>query len=89
VPVPQGGSAPALSQASIDYAEQLGGSSHEGGRLYLIVGARAASEREAYRDEPSDENVGFARRAFSDAAVARATVRAADPVPVYEDMVGE
>jgi hypothetical protein len=65
------------------------GSSHEGERLYLIVGAHCASEREAYRDEPSGENVGFARRAFPDAAVVRATVRTADPVPVYEDMVGE
>ncbi len=128
VPVPQGDSARALSRASIDYAKQLGGSSHEGEGLYLLVGARAASEREAqslldaaiplfgdmqsyfivqrsdafeglgsedwvvveaYRDEPSDKNVGFAQRAFPDATVVRVTVRTADPMPVYEDMVGE
>jgi hypothetical protein len=129
VSAPQGDSVPALSQASIDYAKQLGGSSHEGEDLYLVVGARVASEREAqslldaaiplfgdmqsyfiiqrsdafdglgsggdwvvieaYRNEPSDENVAFAQRAFPGATVVRVTVRTADPVPVYEDMVGE
>ena len=128
VPVSQGDSVPALSQASMDYAKQLGGSSHEGESLYLVVGARVASESEAqslldaaiplfgdmqsyfivqrsdafdglgagdwvvveaYRDEPADENVGLAQRAFPDATVMRVTVRTADPVPVYEDVVGE
>ena len=42
---------------------------------------------EAYRSEPSQENLDFDRRGFPDAYVASATVRTADPIPVYEDVV--
>jgi hypothetical protein len=44
---------------------------------------------ETYRAEPSEENLSFDRRGFPDAYVKRATVRTSDPIPVYEDMVGE
>ena len=43
---------------------------------------------EAYRDEPSPDELAFARRAFPDAYVKSATVKTADPIPVYEEMVG-
>jgi hypothetical protein len=43
---------------------------------------------EAYRSEPSAENLDFGRRGFPDAYVKQATVRTVDPIPVYEDMVG-
>jgi len=43
---------------------------------------------EAYRSEPSPENLDFDRRGFPDAHVERATVRTSDPIPVYEDVVG-
>lgn len=43
---------------------------------------------EAYRSEPSPENLDFGRRGFPDAYVKQATVRTVDPIPVYEDMVG-
>lgn len=43
---------------------------------------------EAYRAQPSQENIDFDRRGFPDAYVKQATVRTADPIPVYEDMVG-
>jgi hypothetical protein len=43
---------------------------------------------EAYRNEPSPENLEFDRRGFPDAQVESATVRTADPIPVYEDVVG-
>jgi len=43
---------------------------------------------EAYRGEPSAENIDFDRRGFPDAYVKQATVRIVDPIPVYEDMVG-
>ena len=43
---------------------------------------------EAYRAEPSQENIDFDRRGFPGAYVTQATVRTADPIPVYEDMVG-
>ncbi len=42
---------------------------------------------EAYRNEPSPENLDFGRRGFPDAYVRHATVRTSDPIPVYEDMV--
>lgn len=43
---------------------------------------------EAYRKHPSPEILDFARRAFPDAYVKRATVGVSAPVPVYEDLVG-
>jgi hypothetical protein len=43
---------------------------------------------EAYRDEPSTENLDFGRRAFPDAYVKSATVLTSDPIPVYEDRLG-
>jgi hypothetical protein len=43
---------------------------------------------EAYRGEPSAENLDFDRRGFSDAYVKQATVKTADPIPVYEEVVG-
>ena len=39
---------------------------------------------EAYRSEPSPENLDFDRRGFPDAYVESATVRTSDPIPVYE-----
>lgn len=42
---------------------------------------------EAYRKQPSTENLQFAKRGFVGAYVKRATVRTADPIPVYEDLV--
>jgi hypothetical protein len=44
---------------------------------------------ETYRAEPSEENLSFDRRGFPEAYVKSATVRTSDPIPVYEDMVGE
>ncbi|MBN1893939.1 hypothetical protein JW906_05570 [bacterium] len=44
---------------------------------------------EAYREQPSAENVQFAQRAFPNAAVKQVLVRTEDPIPVYEDMTGE
>ena len=43
---------------------------------------------EAFRSEPSPENLAFDRRGFPDAYVKSATVRTSDPIPVYEDLVG-
>lgn len=43
---------------------------------------------EGYRATPDETNLQFARRAFPDAYVKRATVRTGDPIPVYEDLVG-
>jgi heat shock protein HslJ len=43
---------------------------------------------EAYRTAPDESNLQFARRAFTDAYVKTATVKTADPIPVYEDIVG-
>ena len=43
---------------------------------------------EAYRSEPSSENLDFDHRGFPDAYVKQATVRTADPIPVYEEVVG-
>ena len=43
---------------------------------------------EAYRDEPSAENLDFARRAFPEAHVVEATVLTEDPIPVYEEIMG-
>jgi hypothetical protein len=42
---------------------------------------------EAYRKKPSQEDLDLARRAFPDAYVKSATVRANAPIPVYEDRV--
>ena len=44
---------------------------------------------EAYRGEPSQENLQFGRRGFPDVYVKQATVKTEDPIPVYEDMVGQ
>jgi hypothetical protein len=43
---------------------------------------------EAYRDEPSAENLDFGRRAFPDLQVVKATVLTGDPIPVYEEIMG-
>lgn len=43
---------------------------------------------EAYRDEPSSENLDFGRRGFPDAQVVEATVLTEDPIPVYEELMG-
>ena len=43
---------------------------------------------EAYRGEPSAENLDFDGRGFSEANVKQAIVKTADPIPVYEDVVG-
>ncbi len=43
---------------------------------------------EAYRDEPSAENLDFGRRAFPDLKVVEATVLSDDPIPVYEEIMG-
>ncbi|MCE5254261.1 MAG: hypothetical protein LLG45_08680 [Actinomycetia bacterium] len=43
---------------------------------------------EAYRDEPSEEALAFARRGFPDAYVKEATVLTEDPIPVYEELMG-
>ena len=43
---------------------------------------------EAYRDEPSAENLDFGRRGFPDAQVTEATVLTEDPIPVYEELMG-
>jgi hypothetical protein len=44
---------------------------------------------EAYRDYPSAENIDFGRRPFPDAYVKSAVVLTDDPIPVYEDMMGD
>lgn len=44
---------------------------------------------EAYEKRPSEENLQFARRGFPKAYVKQATVLTADPLPVYEQLVGE
>lgn len=43
---------------------------------------------EAYKENPSAENVDFGRRGFPNAYVLRATVKTSDPIPVYEDRLG-
>jgi hypothetical protein len=43
---------------------------------------------EAYRGEPGD-NIGLGARAFHDIYVKRATVKTSDPIPVYEDLLGQ
>ena len=43
---------------------------------------------EAHLDEPSAEDLEFARRGFPDAYVKTATVDTSDPLPVYEDVLG-
>jgi hypothetical protein len=116
-----------VSADSLAYAKSLGGTSHEGEKLYFVIGASVETEEEAqalleeatprfgdmqsyfivqlsdnfegmepgwwvvieaYRSEPSAENLDFGRRGFPDAYVKQATVKTADPIPVYEDMVG-
>lgn len=116
----------AVSERSIAYAEGLGGTSHDGEALYLIIGASVESEEEAqakldaatptfgdmqsyfiiqssdnfqglapgwwivieaYRADPSPENLDFAKRGFPNAYVKQATVATQDPIPVYEDLV--
>ena len=115
-----------MSPESIEYARSLGGSSHQGEALYLVVGASVDTEElaqsalvaaiplfgdmqsyfivqrsdnfdglppgswvviEAYRDQPSSENLEFGRRGFPDASVSRVVVATANPIPVVEDMV--
>ena len=44
---------------------------------------------EAYRAYPSQDNIDFDRRPFPDAYVKSAVVLTDDPIPVYEDMVGD
>jgi len=44
---------------------------------------------EAYRAQPSAENIQFAKRAFPDAVIRKVVARNRDPIPVYEDMTGE
>ena len=117
----------AISAAASVYAEDLGGTSHQGQTLYFVVGASVGSEEEAqilldeagmsfgdmeayfivqnssnfdgmepgywvlveaYRDEPSAENLDFGRRAFPDLQVVEATVLTSDPIPVYEEIMG-
>jgi hypothetical protein len=121
-------SAPRVSAKSRAYAERIGGTPHEGERLYFVIGDSVGSEREAqslldraqlsfgdmqsyfivqrsdnfdgmrpgwwviieaYRESPSTENLQFGRRGFRGAYVKRATVRTADPIPVYEDLVSQ
>ncbi len=43
---------------------------------------------EAYDSNPSAENREFGQRAFPSAYVVQATVRTADPIPVFEDRLG-
>jgi len=109
-----------VSQESRDYAAWLGGTSHQGERLYFVIGASLGSEAqakarlepakavgdmqsnfivqlsdnfdgmtpgywvifEAYDGYPSDDDLFFCRRAFSDAYVKPATVLTDDPIPV-------
>lgn len=117
---------PVVSAESIEYARSLGGSSHQGETLYLVVGASLESEGlaqsalqaaipmfgdmqsyfivqrssafdglppglwvviEAYRDQPSSENLEFGRRGFPDVSVHRVVVATTDPIPVVEDLV--
>jgi hypothetical protein len=117
----------AISEAASVYAEDLGGTPHQGQTLYFVVGASVGSEEEAqtlldeasmsfgdmqsyfivqnssnfdgmepgywviveaYRDEPSAENLDFGRRAFPDLQVVEATVLTGDPIPVYEEVMG-
>jgi hypothetical protein len=121
-------SAPRVSAKSRAHAERIGGTSHEGEKLYFVIGDSVGSEREAqslldravpsfgdmqsyfivqrsdnfdgmrpgwwviieaYRKSASPENLQFARRGFPGAYVKRATVRTADPIPVYEDLVAQ
>jgi hypothetical protein len=44
---------------------------------------------EAYRAQPSSENLAFGKRAFQSAYVRRAVVLTSDPIPAYEDLVPE
>jgi hypothetical protein len=119
-------SPPRPSAKSLAYAKRIGGTSHEGERLYFVIGDSVDTQREAqslldkaiprfgdmqsyfivqrsdsfegmrpgwwvaieaYRQPPSPENLQFAKRGFPGAYVKRATVRTADPIPVYEDSV--
>ena len=42
---------------------------------------------EAYRDQPSSEDLELGRRAFPGASVRKVVVTTADPIPVVEDML--
>lgn len=42
---------------------------------------------EAYRDQPSVENLDFGRRGFPDAYVKRVVVSTTDPIPVVEELL--
>ena len=116
-----------ISEATLQYAKDLGGKSHRGESLYLIIGDSVGSESaalaeleqaipkfgdmqsyfvvqksdnfqgmapgewvivEAYRQQPSPENIQFGQRGFPDAHVVKATVKTSDPIPVYEDVTG-
>jgi hypothetical protein len=118
---------PAISEATIQYAKDLGGKSHKGESLYFIIGDSVDSESaalakleqaipkfgdmqsyfvvqrsdgfqgmkpgwwviiEAYRQQPSPENIQFGERGFPNAYVKKATVKTSDPIPVYEDLTG-
>lgn len=124
--VKRAASVPRVAAKSRAYAEKIGGTSHEGEKLYFVIGDSVDTEREAqslldravpsfgdmqsyfivqrsdnfdgmrpgwwviieaYRKSPSPENLQFGRRGFRGAYVKRATVRTADPIPVYEDLV--
>jgi len=118
---------PLISEATIQYAKDLGGKSHKGESLYFIIGDSVDSEFaalarleqavpkfgdmqsyfivqrsdgfqgmtpgwwiiiEAYRQQPSPENIQFGERGFPNAYVKKATVKTSDPIPVYEDLTG-
>lgn len=123
-----GQESPSISQAASEYASELGGVSHDGDALYLIIGASTNSEEltqqrldaavpafgdmqsyfivqrsenfeglepgwfvvvEAYRDGGhAADNLEFAARGFEEPYVKRVVVRTTDPIPVYEDIVG-
>ncbi len=52
-----------------------------GYKKYIVI--------EAYRESPSTDNQDFGRRGFPDLAVEHVTVITFDPIPVYEDVVGD
>ena len=113
-----------MSAESVAYAQSLGGTSHEGQTLYLVIGASVATEEEAqalneaasfgdmqdyfivqisdnfeglnpgwwvvfeaHQNEPDQFDIEFCRRGFPDCYVKKVTVRTADPIPVYEEIV--
>jgi len=117
---------PRPSAESLAYAKRIGGTSHDGEKLYFVIGDSVGSEREAqlllkgaapkfgaipayfivqrsdnfagmkpglwvvleaHRSSPSPEDVQFDRGGFPRVHVVQATVRTADPIPVYDDLV--